>query len=662
MPAICAQGPGPLYKLDNQGRFLRAATGATLDEMIARALPNSLIIFGFALLAGTVAGVLLGLLVSRFTPRWLRSPAGAVNLVLLSFPDVLRVLLVQFGLINFGQYIGFEPFAPYADWQGNLTLHTAVFPILILSLFPAAYLARVAAAAFDEIFPADYVRTARAKGLSGWRIVKDHAMRNGLIPILGGLPSASALTISNLIIIEYLTNTGGLGWLLAQEFQARSGLPSTVAAVAICLAVLFVLIDGLVDLFLFWLDPKAREARRQEESDRRARLVQPTRSLPKRPQWLGRREAPAAKRPPVPAPGPVGPVTPEPFPWRWYLRNLGNAYRGNLPLILGTLIVGILVLVALLDPLLTPRDPYQMQPLLFKSVKEFSAPPFEPGPEFPLGSDELGRDMLSRVIHGTRFTLLFVLLTVPLRILIALPVGLAAGWLRGGWEFWVSRIATIFGAVPTLVLSAMLVPLVFVRPLEQAVGSTQTKIPPEAYQILAMHLLVLVVLGWPRLAESIRLMTREQASRSFIEGATAVGAQPWRVMRRHILPHLLPSLAVMGAAEIAWLMMLLTQLGVFGIALGGHMQIQGVGAMAVFPDWSTMLSKPLRYFWARHWILVTPALAFFMAILGLNLLAEGLRRANQRLSVPAVGERPTARPAGSPVSGGSKPVTAGERA
>lgn len=183
---------GPPYKLNMAGEFIRAASGVTIDAMVQRTLAASLIIFLCALLLGMAAGLVAGLLVSRFAPPWLRGPAGYLNMIALSFPDVLLLVLVQFGLINLGQWLGFEPLAPYGEWHGGLTLHTAIMPILMLSFFPAAYIARVVATAFDEIFTAEYIRTARAKGLSGWRILRDHTLRNGLIPILGGLPTASS--------------------------------------------------------------------------------------------------------------------------------------------------------------------------------------------------------------------------------------------------------------------------------------------------------------------------------------------------------------------------------------------------------------------------------------------------------------------------------------
>ncbi|MFZ5828380.1 MAG: ABC transporter permease subunit [Bacillota bacterium] len=465
-------------------------------------------------------------------------------------------------------------------------------------------------------------------------------MRNAMIPILGGLPTASGLAISNLIVIEYLANIGGMGRMLGFEFIEHNAVPNLIVSVVICLAAFFVLIDGLVDIGLFWLDPKAREARHEALASHRANRFAWWRALP-----AGLRRQAAALRAwfaglGAPRPRPA-PAEREPVPWRWYGRRLIAAYRWNLPLILGTAIVGSMVAVAILDPWIRPKDPYAIQALIYIDARNFWAPPFPPGNGFIFGSDEMGRDILSRVIHGTRFTLMFVALIVPLRILIALPIGLAAGWLKGAWEWWVSRIATIFGAVPMLILSATLVPTVFLPTRITAFDNPSAPAPAEASKVLLLHVAILVLLGWPRLAESIRLMTRELSHRAFIEGAHAVGAPSWRVMRRHILPHLLPALAVIGAAEVAWLMMLMTQLGVFNITLGGNVMLESLGATAIFPDWSHMLARPVRYLWARQWILITPAVAFFIAILGFNLLAEGLRRASQRLAIPTLPDRPS---------------------
>ena len=105
------------------------------------------------------------------------------------------------------------------------------------------------------------------------------------------------------------------------------------------------------------------------------------------------------------------------------------------------------------------------------------------------------------------------------------------------------RSAELFGAVPNVLIPLLIIPVLFVPPLPHAV-------PAPPMLVLLTNCLILGLIGWPRLAESIRLMTRELAERPFVEGARAVGSPVWRLLLRHIFPHLRPRLAVMIAAEM----------------------------------------------------------------------------------------------------------------
>ncbi|MFZ5828379.1 MAG: ABC transporter permease subunit [Bacillota bacterium] len=610
---------GPLYQRPPGGGLPPepVPSNAQIADLIARALPTSLSIFFLALLVGLVGGILFGMLVSRFSARWVRSVATGLNLGFLSFPDILLVVLVQWGIMYLAQIIGFEIVPPFGTWDGKLTGRLLVLPVLLLGLFPGAFIARISAAAFDEAFQADYIRTARSKGLPTRRLVWGHALRNALIPILSSLPTATGLMISNLIVLEWIMALTGVGRLLALEFRAAYPSPNVIASVAIILILLFVLIDGLVDGLLLWLDPKARDRQGQTASDRQPAQGAPRASLGDRLVNLGSFFVEAGYLVAGLLRGLVAPQN--------WVRPL-RAYRSNLPLALGTLIILALVFVAIFAPQLALRGPYEMKPVVMEG-KTWIMPPYPPSKEFPLGSDRLGRDTYSRLLFGARYTLLFALFIVPARILLALPLGLAAGWLRGGWERWIRRIATIFGGIPLLVISAVLVPVFFVEPVPATMGNPFAPPPPDPNHVMALHVGIMVLLGWPRLAETIRLMTREIAERSFIEGAQAVGASGGRVMFRHILPNLVPSLLMMGAAEAAWLMMFLTQLGVFGLYLGGTMALESVGQVPRYPDWAHMLARPTQNLHANQWQLFWPALCFFIAILGFHLLAEGIRQA-----------------------------------
>lgn len=624
---------GALYQRPPGGGVApeRIPSNAQVADLIGRALPTSLSIFGLALVVGLVGGILGGLLVSRFSRRAIRSLMTGLNLSFLSFPDILLVVLAQWGVIYLTKIIGFEIVPPFGTWDGSLTGRLLVLPVLLLSIFPGAYIARITAAAFDEAFSADYIRTAHAKGLARWRVVFGHAGRNALIPILSGLPTVTGLMITNLIVLEWLMALVGIGRLLSLEFKANYPSPNLVASICIILIALFVLIDGVIDALLLWLDPKGRDQEALEAAARQAAPETKVRaSLRDRLVTLASFFTEAARLL-------VGAVRSLLSPQNWL--SLLRAYRGNLPLTLGTLILLLVIGAAIFAPQLAPHPPYQMKPVMMTD-EGWRMPPFPPSDEHLLGTDRLGRDLYSRLLLGARFTLLIALLIVPARLLLALPLGLAAGWLRGGWERWIRRIATTFGGVPLLVIAAILVPVIFVEPLAPSMGNPFAPPPPDPNHVMALHVGIMVLLGWPRLAESIRLMTREIAERAFIEGAQAAGASGGRVMFRHILPNLGPSILMMGAAEAAWLMMFLTQLGVFGLYLGGTFALEGVGQVPRYPDWSHMLSRPAQNLHQYQYQLFWPALCFFVAILGLHLFAEGIRVAGLPRRVAAA-TRPT---------------------
>jgi len=578
-------------------------------------------------------GLLGGLLASRFARPGARRATGTINLLLLSLPDLLLIFFVQWGLIKLGQATGLNLLPPYGDWRGGLTLRAAVLPVLMLSLFPAAYLARIAAAAFDGVFRTDYIRTARAKGVPDRTVTWGHAFRNAIIPILAAMPAVTGIMISNLVIVEYAMNILGVGWWMAWQvvIPAKPSIvvqypsPNIIASVTICLAAVFVVVDTVVDLILLRLDPRVRTARQETDAELAAAVMEhgPRPSLGERLSDLWQALAET--------------ITSIRLPGRETWHRIARSYRDNLPLTLGTIIVGGLVFVAIFAPLLTARGPEEGVAMITLKDGSFKVPPFPPGtPTLPLGTDINGRDVWSRVVYGARYTLLITCLIVPLRMLIGVPLGLAAGWLRGRWESFVTWSATALGAIPAVIVQVALILAIFSPPRPGSVVNPGGN-EPGPFLVLFINCLVLVIMGWPRLAETVRLMSRELAARPFVEGARAVGAGPARVMIRHILPHLGPTLAVAAAAEAAWVMMLLVHIGVFGAWLGGAGALErnrmiGQGLISRIPDWSQMLAFPVKSLWFTPWVLLAPAVAFVIAILGFNLLAEGIRRAEQRFS------------------------------
>lgn len=623
---------GPLYQAPRGGWIPPepVISQAQIGEILARNVPLSLLLFTAAFLTGLAAGVLFGFFQSRFGPRVLRPITQIGNMVTLSIPDILLVISVQFGLLWLTPRIGFELLPMYGARDASFALKDLALPVLLLSVFPATYVGRIAGAAFDEVFGQDYMRTARAKGLPNRQILWKHAFRNALTQILTGVPAITGLIISNLIILEFLMNLSGIGRMMTLEFKSQHPSANLIASAAICFAALFVVIDGIADGLLKWIDPRIQDQERRPPpavTDRSGlsrfsgasnrgiftvlhELWHGVQALWQRLREVDLREA---------------------------VSRLGYNLETNPPLLWGSLITLLLLVLAFIGPALAPHPPDKMTPILMQSGR-FLQPPYPPMPEFPFGSDEYGRDIFSRLLHGVRYTLLIAALIVPLRAGLGLLFGMAAGWLGGVWEWGVRRLATFFGAIPALVIPVLLVKVIFVPPLAASMGNPNPPPPPNPFHVLVLNSLILVMIGWPRLAESFRLMTREFADRPFVEGARAAGASDLRILLRHILPHLLPRLTVIMVAEMAWVMLLLSQLALFEVFLGGSQNIESIGQVSQYSDWSHMLSNPTRYLFKNQRVLLIPATAYFIAIFGFHLLAEGIRRSGLQRGLSGVAD------------------------
>lgn len=308
--------------------------------------------------------------------------------------------------------------------------------------------------------------------------------------------------------------------------------------------------------------------------------------------------------------------------------------RKNYPLFFGTILVLSVLFIAIYGPEIAPRDPYMkvsLQVLNKVQGLPYQAPPYRPSADFPLGSDDLGRDVLSRVIYGVRYTLILGAAVAFLRLILAIPLGLVAGWFRGWLETLVRQLAAVFGAVPSLLLSFLILRVMFVP-----TGRMGPNLSLTLENSVMLYIGVLTLIEWPRVAEQIRARVTEISGQPFIEGAVATGAGAGRIIFRHILPQLGPELVVMTALEISRVLLLVAQLGLFGIYIGGGVYEEIYPGewiqLTFYPELGSMASDVRRYLNVAPWMVLPPALAFFWIIGSLNLLAEGLRIRLQRFS------------------------------
>ena len=268
----------------------------------------------------------------------------------------------------------------------------------------------------------------------------------------------------------------------------------------------------------------------------------------------------------------------------WYRGWL--SFRANPMTMLGLGILLFLVFVATLAPWLSPHDPFD---------QDLAARLMPPGSEnYILGSDGLGRDILSRVIYGSRITLYIVTLVAIIAPVAGLFVGTVAGY-AGGWaDVVLMRITDIFLAFPRLVLA-----LAFVAALGAGIENA----------VLAISLT-----AWPPYARIARAETLTIRNSDFIHAVRLQGAGPLRIITRHIWPLCISSLVVRVTLDMAGIILAAAGLGFLGL-----------GAQPPSPEWGAMISEGRKFILDHWWVATVPGLAIFTVSLAFNLLGDGLR-------------------------------------
>ncbi|HEX6287743.1 MAG TPA: ABC transporter permease [Herpetosiphonaceae bacterium] len=287
--------------------------------------------------------------------------------------------------------------------------------------------------------------------------------------------------------------------------------------------------------------------------------------------------------------------------------------RLNAPLLIGGLLVALLVGGALLAPLLAPHDP--LEPILRMVGGQIAPAPYPPGtPGMPLGSDRLGRDMLSRLIYGSRYTLLICAVAALARLVIGAVLGMLAAWY--------SRTSR---AIDVLIGASSAIPSLFFAMVPIAVVNRSRDIDTS----LAIFMVALSLTGWAETAVRCRTAVHGLRAAPFIDSAYAIGLRRGAILYRHVLPNLRDVLLIEGAYALAATLLLLAELAFLNIVLGGgEPALIGDRMLAsdpIFAEWGSMLARGLRQR-AYLWLFLEPLVAFTLAILGFNLLAEGLRR------------------------------------
>ncbi len=278
--------------------------------------------------------------------------------------------------------------------------------------------------------------------------------------------------------------------------------------------------------------------------------------------------------------------------------------RPRISVALGAFLVAAFVLCALLAPLLTRfvgYDPYEQA--LPRSV----VPPTPPDRAHLLGTDGLGRDQLSRLIHGARISLEVGLLAEIISLALGTGLGAVAGYAGGRIDAALMRCADLFFAFPE-----PLIALAIVAAIPDPESAPLLRHLP--HPSVGVVFLVLGGLGWAKIARLVRGEFLKIRELEFARAAEAIGAHGARVVVRHLLPNALGPLIVAAS------------LGIGGnILMEAYLSFLGLGARPPLPSWGTMVTEGQAYFLSKPWVAVAPGVAILLVVLGFNLLGEGVR-------------------------------------
>lgn len=262
-------------------------------------------------------------------------------------------------------------------------------------------------------------------------------------------------------------------------------------------------------------------------------------------------------------------------------------FSRNRAAVAGAIIVGLFVLIATLAPLLAPHDPFQTS---FSTVRK------PPSAQFWLGTDELGRDLLSRMIYGARTSLMAGGVSVIIAVIVGVPIGLLAGYFGGWIDGVISRLIDAMLAIPFLILAISLA--AFLGPS------------------LTNAMIAIGLSAAPIFARLTRGQVLSVKAEEYVEAAQVIGLRHPRIILRYILPNSMPPIIVQAALTIA-----------AAIIAEASLSFLGLGQQPPNPSWGSMLNTAKNFISQAPWMSLWPGAAIFLAVLGFNLLGDGLRDA-----------------------------------
>lgn len=267
-------------------------------------------------------------------------------------------------------------------------------------------------------------------------------------------------------------------------------------------------------------------------------------------------------------------------------------FRKDRMAVIGLIVIALLLIGAAGAPWLAPFNPNEQ----FFDGLTLEGSPLPPSERFWFGTDTLGRDQFSRVLYGAGTSLIIGILANGAAVLIGTFLGVTAGYIRGAAGAAIMRFTDLMMAFPALLLGIALASL----------------LKPSLFIVA----LVIALVNWVQIARVVYAQTLALSEREFVEAARALGAGPWRILLRHLVPHLIPTVLVYGTLGIATT-----------VLYEATLSFLGVGVQPPTPSWGKMIFESQSYYLTAPWLVFIPGAAILIVALAFNLVGDGLRDA-----------------------------------
>jgi len=270
------------------------------------------------------------------------------------------------------------------------------------------------------------------------------------------------------------------------------------------------------------------------------------------------------------------------------------SFRENKGAVAGLVVLSLIVFVAIFADFLAPHSPLEQ----FRDAVKLPPAWYEGGNwAFPLGTDALGRDMLSRIMHGARYSLFIGLSVMSVSIVCGVALGLLAA-LWGGWvDSVISRIMDLIVAIPSLVLAILIIAILQNPSLEKTIAAV-------------------TIVSLPRYVRLVRASALSEMGKDYVTAAKVAGVGSLRLMLRTVLPNCLAPVIVQAALGVSDAILEAAALGFLGL-----------GAQPPTPEWGAMVGDGREFIRSEPWIVTLPGLAILVTVISINLFGDGLRDA-----------------------------------